>query len=52
MLAGSSAIDIEKVQVHPTALVDPKEPDAQVKFLSAEVRRGVGGLLLYNTGVR
>ena len=41
-----------KVQVHPTGLVDPKEPEAKVKFLAAEALRGVGGLLLDNEGQR
>ncbi|KAF8499585.1 Flavocytochrome c [Russula emetica] len=50
--AGASAVDMEKVQVHPTGLVDPKEPDAKVKFLAAEALRGVGGLLLDNEGQR
>jgi succinate dehydrogenase/fumarate reductase flavoprotein subunit len=49
---GASAIDLEKVQVHPTGLVDPKDPEAKVKFLAAEALRGVGGLLLDNTGSR
>ncbi|KAL0956211.1 hypothetical protein HGRIS_002368 [Hohenbuehelia grisea] len=49
---GASAIDLEKVQVHPTGLVDPNEPDAKVKFLAAEALRGVGGLLLDNEGKR
>jgi len=49
---GANAVDLEKVQVHPTGLVDPKEPDAKVKFLAAEALRGVGGLLLDNTGSR
>ncbi|KAF8906471.1 fumarate reductase [Gymnopilus junonius] len=49
---GANAIDLEKVQVHPTGLVDPKEPDAKVKFLAAEALRGVGGLLLDSTGKR
>jgi len=49
---GASAIDLEKVQVHPTGLVDPKEPEAKVKFLAAEALRGCGGLLLDNTGSR
>lgn len=49
---GASAIDLEKVQVHPTGLVDPNEPEAKVKFLAAEALRGVGGLLLDNTGAR
>ena len=52
MAAGASGIDMEKVQVHPTGLVDPKDPDAKVKFLAAEALRGVGGLLLDNTGKR
>jgi succinate dehydrogenase/fumarate reductase flavoprotein subunit len=52
MLAGASAIDLEKVQVHPTGLVDPNEPDAKVKFLAAEALRGVGGLLVDGEGQR
>ena len=52
MSIGASAVDLEKVQVHPTGLVDPNEPDAKVKFLAAEALRGVGGLLLDNTGKR
>lgn len=52
MAVGASGIDLEKVQVHPTGLVDPNEPDAKVKFLAAEALRGVGGLLLDNTGKR
>ncbi|SCV70307.1 BQ2448_1701 [Microbotryum intermedium] len=49
---GGNGIDLEKVQVHPTGLVDPKEPDAKVKFLAAEALRGVGGLLLDAEGNR
>jgi flavocytochrome c len=49
---GGSTVDLEKVQVHPTGLVDPNEPDAKVKFLAAEALRGVGGLLLTNEGQR
>jgi len=49
---GGNTIDLEKVQVHPTGLVDPNEPDAKVKFLAAEALRGVGGLLLTNDGQR
>lgn len=52
MAIGASAIDLEKVQVHPTGLVDPNEPDAKVKFLAAEALRGVGGLLLDKNGDR
>lgn len=49
---GASAVDLEKVQVHPTGLVNPKDPDAKVKFLAAEALRGVGGLLLDGEGKR
>ncbi|CAE6474073.1 unnamed protein product [Rhizoctonia solani] len=52
MAIGAKAIDLEKVQVHPTGLVDPKDPQAKVKFLAAEALRGVGGLLLDNEGQR
>jgi succinate dehydrogenase/fumarate reductase flavoprotein subunit len=43
---GANGIDLDQVQVHPTGLVDPNEPDAKVKFLAAEALRGAGGLLL------
>lgn len=52
MAVGANGIDLEKVQVHPTGLVDPNEPDAKVKFLAAEALRGVGGLLLNKEGDR
>ncbi|EME79278.1 uncharacterized protein MYCFIDRAFT_212181 [Pseudocercospora fijiensis CIRAD86] len=40
------------VQVHPTGLVDPKDPTAKTKFLAAEALRGEGGLLLNSKGER
>lgn len=49
---GANTIHMDKVQVHPTGLVDPNEPDAKVKFLAAEALRGVGGILLTADGVR
>ncbi|CAG8682286.1 3319_t:CDS:2, partial [Cetraspora pellucida] len=52
MAIGGKATNMEKVQVHPTGLVDPKEPDAKIKFLAAEALRGVGGLLLNGEGKR
>lgn len=52
MLIGAKGIDLEKVQVHPTGLVDPKDPDAKVKFLAAEALKGVGGLLINRDGER
>jgi succinate dehydrogenase/fumarate reductase flavoprotein subunit len=33
---GGNGIDMDKVQVHPTGLVDPKDPDSKWKFLAAE----------------
>merc|ERR1712118_404814 len=49
---GAKTIDLEWVQVHPTGLVKPDDPDAQVKFLAAEALRGVGGLVLDMGGKR
>merc|ERR1719326_287525 len=52
MAVGADMVDLEWVQVHPTGLVHPDEPDAKVKFLAAEALRGVGGLLLDINGNR
>lgn len=52
MAIGGKGIDLEKVQVHPTGLIDPKEQDAKVKFLAAEALRGAGGILLDGKGNR
>jgi len=49
---GANGIDLDKLQVHPSGLVDPNEPDAKVKFLAAEALRGCGGLLLDGEGNR
>merc|ERR1712113_246876 len=49
---GAETIDLEWVQVHPTGLVKPDDPDAKVKFLAAEVLRGVGGLVFDANGKR
>merc|ERR1712203_595228 len=49
---GAKTIDLEWVQVHPTGLVKPDDPDAKVKFLAAEALRGVGGLVLDKNGKR
>ena len=35
---GANDIDMDKVQVHPTGLVDPKDPGSKWKFLAAEGR--------------
>jgi len=52
MAIGAECVDLEWVQVHPTGLVHPDEPDAKVKFLAAEALRGVGGVLLDIKGNR
>jgi len=52
MAVGADAVDLEWVQVHPTGLIHPEEPDAKVKFLAAEALRGVGGILLTADGHR
>jgi flavocytochrome c len=50
--AGADLKDIDKVQVHPTGLVHPDEPNNPVKFLAAEALRGVGGIIIDNEGKR
>jgi len=40
------------VQVHPTGIVDPAEPEAKVKFLAAEALRGSGAIILDRDGKR
>merc|ERR1712050_609291 len=52
MAVGGECVDLEWVQVHPTGLIHPDEPDAKVKFLAAEASRGVGGVLLDIEGNR
>lgn len=49
---GAGTFDMTSVQVHPTGLVHPDEPDAKVKFLAAEALRGVGGIMLDANGNR
>lgn len=39
MAIGGQGIDLDKVQVHPTGLVDPKDPGSKWKFLAAEGKR-------------
>lgn len=49
---GARLIDMDKVQLHPTGFVDPKDPKAYTKFLAAEALRGMGGLMLNQEGRR
>lgn len=46
---GAKTIELEWVQVHPTGLVKPDDPDAKIKFLASEALRGVGGTIKHNT---
>lgn len=34
-------VDMDKVQVHPTAFVNPEHPEAKIKTLCAEILRGM-----------
>ena len=49
---GASLIDMDKVQLHPTAFIDPKDPAAHTKYLGPEALRGSGGILLDQKGQR
>jgi len=40
------------VQVHPTGLVNPKDPNHKIKFLAAEALRGCGGFIIDANGKR
>jgi succinate dehydrogenase/fumarate reductase flavoprotein subunit len=46
MAIGANDIDMDKVQVHPTGLVDPKDPGSKWKFLAAE---GMASLATINS---
>jgi flavocytochrome c len=49
---GANTVDMDKVQIHPTGWVDPADPENTSKTLAAELMRGVGGILLNDTGAR
>lgn len=49
---GAETKDMDFVQVHPTGLIDPKEPDTKVKSLAAEALRGVGAIMIDPKGHR
>ncbi|CAM9675844.1 unnamed protein product [Ectocarpus fasciculatus] len=50
--AGAGLVDMDQVQIHPTSLVDPKDPTNLSKFLAPESMRGSGGILLDAGGKR
>lgn len=49
---GASVVGMNRVQIHPTAFIDPAAPDANTKFLAAEALRGKGGILINSKGQR
>jgi len=49
---GGEMVDMEWIQIHPTGLVQPSDPDNKVKWLAAEALRGVGGIILNANGER
>ncbi|KAG5181287.1 FAD binding domain-containing protein [Tribonema minus] len=49
---GAVLVDMDQIQVHPTGLVDPKDPANLTKFLGPETMRGEGGILVDGTGRR
>nr|CCC90370.1 unnamed protein product [Trypanosoma congolense IL3000] len=49
---GAELVDMDKVQLHPTGLINPKDPANSTKFLGPEALRGSGGILLNKQGKR
>jgi FAD-dependent fumarate reductase len=49
---GAQLVDMEQVQVHPTAFIDATDVLNPVKFLAAELLKGKGGMLLDGDGRR
>lgn len=49
---GANLVDMQHVQVHPTGLVDPKDPKSKIKFLAAEAIRGTGAIMIDGNGKR
>ncbi|EPY23732.1 NADH-dependent fumarate reductase [Strigomonas culicis] len=49
---GVALVDMDKVQLHPTGLIDPKDPANGTKYLGPEALRGSGGILLNKSGER
>lgn len=49
---GAILVDMDKIQLHPTGLIDPKNPANKTKYLGPEALRGSGGILLNKKGER
>jgi flavocytochrome c len=49
---GAGFLHMDKVQIHPTSFIDPKNPFEKTKILAAEALRGHGGILINSNGFR
>ncbi|VDO19227.1 unnamed protein product, partial [Heligmosomoides polygyrus] len=49
---GAEVVGMDRIQVHPTAFIDPADPSSGTKFLAAEALRGKGAILINSLGVR
>jgi len=49
---GADLIDMDKVQLHPSGFIDPKDPSNPTKILAPEAIRGCGGILVNSSGKR
>ena len=49
---GGDLIHMDKIQLHPTGFVDPKNRFSKNKILAPELLRGVGGILINQKGER
>ena len=49
---GADLVDMDQVQIHPTGFVDLKDRYVKKKFLTPELLRGVGGILINEKGER
>ncbi|ETV85928.1 hypothetical protein H257_02452 [Aphanomyces astaci] len=49
---GAALVDTDKVQLHPTGFIDPKDRHKSTRFLAPEALRGAGGILLNVHGHR
>lgn len=49
---GALLVDMDKIQLHPTGLIDPKDPANKTKYLGPEALRGSGGVLINKQGER
>jgi flavocytochrome c len=49
---GAQLVDMDKIQIHPTGFVNPRDPFNKHKFLAPESLRASGGILINHTGRR